>query len=1419
MNPNMLSPARTLSVSARLTFPTGTVAELDGGDILNFTIEEGADSALLPGAVLSSEVTLELANDAGQWNYGGSIRGERPLVGATVALFLCADTDALPCGVFIITSVRAQERSGKICLSGSDSIPQELSLPFQDDLAYPATLESLWQHLVGQTRYVWSGSLPNGSAIVDAPPNWNGASLRRAAGWIAQAAGCFVRVDREGNLQILPCLDGEIHALTPESYMSYTDGCASYGPVEALQVTPAGAEDPLTVSEGDGTGKTLSIQGNPLYQSEAPNLNALISGTLAQLKGLRLHKGEFRWRGDPEVRVGSRVALTDTLSNVSEIIVTRQTLRYCDGFSATCSCEIPEDDDAGILRAITPEGGVNAGALVGTVDGGLLAAESVTANSIAAQSITTEKIAAGAVSTDRLAADAVTAEKIQAGAITAQKLAAGAVDAQSIAALTAHLYQITSSDVSTDQLYAALGHIVELSVQSLTAGQISADRLAAALAEFVSMHATTGDFDLAAIQNLLANALILEEGVANSMMITNLAVTSANILSATLDKLVIRGEDGKYYHVFVGADGVVSTEETTVSAGEIEAGETQDGRQIVASTANVASLNATTIKASQAIIATIFTESLTAGKITAGEALIASATIPTLYVTSLKAIGDSIDISANGSITSVVSSVSQAQSTANAAQSAASNAQSTANAAQSTASNAQTAADDAQSAANAAQTAADSAQTAADGAQTAADNAQTAADNAQSTADVAQDNASFAIPHYGDAPPSAPIPEGKVWIDSGVEPTAMRRWKGLDLAVGRSFEESAESEGAHAVSIDNSDGRVEGIALEAGCVAMQESRKNLFMRVPTKSSSTVSTTTAANGKVTVSGSSGSSIWSIDSYGNATSTEPLLTVDQDTSVTLSGGSANVGIAVQYIAAGGSRGTQYTSGTASKTFTLSAGSSLVRQYLRVAANTTVSGEIVSPQMEFGTAATTYEPYKESLAIAGRSSVEVRACGRNLLESSRINNETQPNTIVEIDGNSVRIAADSRTYGCGRTHVFLPPGNYIIAADIKVTKGTNRIGRRISADGGQTYPAVLAQHTGGNQMTFTVQPGEEWNQFTFFCSFTNAEAGDVTYSNIRLYSGSSADDFEPYHDLGGGMITPSSPLYGLTGAEDVIAVDQIGGVTAHKNSRILLLDGSEVWGVFSTNTSAKKRFRLHPDHLPAIKPPKDNNTSANVICSHYSVVPATTNGTYYGIVGISVHSTEDAIYIFDERYSSGNLTEWKAYLAAQYAAGTPVTIVYELAEPVTETLAQITPIEATNDTIQITADSTNLSADLTCSGWENVSDTSELTQDVEVMRSTIQQLVDEIALKVAKGDLETYLRLMQEGVYIGKSDSIYRVFIDDAGMHVQQYGEDIAVFAKRTLITPYIRVGPPDSPSGLAISKASDGGMMITNLGVIV
>ena len=83
VNEEMLAAERSLGVQVRLTLATGAVIALDGAQVLDFSVEEGADSALLPGSVLSARLTLSLANESGQWRWGGSLRGERPLVGAT----------------------------------------------------------------------------------------------------------------------------------------------------------------------------------------------------------------------------------------------------------------------------------------------------------------------------------------------------------------------------------------------------------------------------------------------------------------------------------------------------------------------------------------------------------------------------------------------------------------------------------------------------------------------------------------------------------------------------------------------------------------------------------------------------------------------------------------------------------------------------------------------------------------------------------------------------------------------------------------------------------------------------------------------------------------------------------------------------------------------------------------------------------------------------------------------------------------------------------------------------------------------------------------------------------------------------------------------------------------------------------------
>lgn len=664
MYEGMLAQERQLDVRVKLTLATGAVIELDGGDVVSFSVAEGSDAALLPGSVLSARLTLLLRNDAGQWRWGGSLRGERPLIGATAEVFLLKDGGRMPCGAFIIDSVSAQERSGTAELSGSDSIASELAVTFRDGLHYPATLAGAWAHLVSQTRYTFAGSVPNGSAVINSAPEWGVVTLRKAAGWIAQAAGCFVRVNRSGKLELVKCTGGAAEEIGPDAYWKLQDGFSAFGPVEAIKVTPLKSKESFTVSAGGGTGETVSVEGNPLFIEGAQNMRGLAAGMLEQLQGLTLAKAAFSWRGDPSVGVGQRIRLTDTYGSRLECTVTRQTMTFDGGFSAECVCAVPDAGDGGMVRAITPEGGVNANALVGTVDGGLLAAESVTAKSIAARAVTAEKLAAGSVSADHLAAGSVSANQLAAGAVTADKLEAGSVSAKTAEFMAAEIGKLTAADVNANGLYASFAHLFDLAAGSISAGNVDADRLAAALSEFVSLYAGVGEFDFATIQNLVAKALSLEQASAESVYIKNLAVTTANLLSATLGKLVLKGDDGKYYRVFVGADGNISTERVELTGSEIQNGQTSGGQQIVETGMNVANLNATNLQASSAVINQILTTALTAEKITAADALIASATIPTLYTTSIQAIGAGIDLSSNQYITSIVEAVDNAQATA-----------------------------------------------------------------------------------------------------------------------------------------------------------------------------------------------------------------------------------------------------------------------------------------------------------------------------------------------------------------------------------------------------------------------------------------------------------------------------------------------------------------------------------------------------------------------------------------------------------------------------------------------------------------------------------------------------------------------------------------------------------------------------------
>ena len=340
--------------------------------------------------------------------------------------------------------------------------------------------------------------------------------------------------------------------------------------------------------------------------------------------------------------------------------------------------------NSGITTWQIPSGFSGTKIASGTIDSVSLKSDAINARHMQADSVNTDALQAACVTAVKLAASSVTADKLDANTVdvkvanivkanlTTANIQNASINWAEIDTLNSAIASIakahiTDADIewaSIENLTTAVANITKATLNDADIKWADIQNLTATIADMAALTVKTADFELADIQHLLSSALILKEGIADSMLITNLAVTSANLLNATIDKLVLKGSDEKYYHVFVGDNGDISTKEVTVTEAEIEAGQTSDGRQITVTNANIADLNAQNVKAKQAVFDDIFTEALTAGKITANEAFLASATIPILYTTALTAIGDEIDISANSSINFLTKEVDSVSTTA-----------------------------------------------------------------------------------------------------------------------------------------------------------------------------------------------------------------------------------------------------------------------------------------------------------------------------------------------------------------------------------------------------------------------------------------------------------------------------------------------------------------------------------------------------------------------------------------------------------------------------------------------------------------------------------------------------------------------------------------------------------------------------------
>lgn len=155
-------------------------------------------------------------------------------------------------------------------------------------------------------------------------------------------------------------------------------------------------------------------------------------------------------------------------------------------------------------------------------------------------------------------------------------------------------------------------------------------------------------------------------------------------------------------------------------------------------------------------------------------------------------------------------------------------------------------------------------------------------------------------------------------------------------------------------------------------------------------------------------------------------------------------------------------------------------------------------------------------------------------------------------------------------------------------------------------------------------------------------------------------------------------------------------LGEVETKRRIRKLVLTGEENWArtVYTKCYYINSSRGCPNDYL--------KSNIITVICSHYAGQKNTSSGSNEVNKGNICFFTGggNELYIGEQNITSA--TDFKAYLAAQYAAGTPVTVWYVLAEPETSIVNE--PLMKIGDYAD-TIDSTQTSAQIPTAAGETV------------------------------------------------------------------------------------------------------------------
>lgn len=343
---------------------------------------------------------------------------------------------------------------------------------------------------------------------------------------------------------------------------------------------------------------------------------------------------------------------------------------------------------------------------------------------------------------------------------------------------------------------------------------------------------------------------------------------------------------------------------------------------------------------------------------------------------------------------------------------------------------------------------------------------------------------------------------------------------------------------------------------------------------------------------------------------------------------------------------------------------------------------------------TQAGTGDPSPENIRpISGRDALSVERCGVNLLDVSRV----AENKDCTVDGSTIHVVDTS---GWGASYILLakkyPAGTYTIQIDADTAAHGRFLLRGYDANGNMVDASILPYTVGYDTaynayykstllypykpsgthkvITFTIQ-GAAYFQVGLAAGISPDETS-ADLKNFALVPGSTPPTaYTPYRGDTLALALPST-IYGGS-------LDAVTGEGEHKWG-LVTFDGSEAWTIGGLAADKRDWYYVSPKIVDSIN---DSPKSGNEICSHYPHYDVSNNNTGKGCALVW-----SAFRVRWGDIIPESTDAWKSYLAAQYAAGTPVQIAYKLVTPtpIHATGAQPVPALAGCNTVLTDADS---------------------------------------------------------------------------------------------------------------------------------